>query len=310
YRYNIIYKYTFRHYLYFFISRTFLGSELMVHAMELRIMNKHVLKKIYSTDINNVFLQHGVMYMVSLDSESRKYFSPKKDGKGKFRVVTSSQLEADHFTQLGGYDENQVIVCGLPKYDRNILYPDADKIVIMLTWRVWEYNQATTDFESTPYYKMLQRIVSGINDTYREHLVILPHPLFYKSAMNCEFELKKYMQFNVKYDEILRQTCVLITDYSSIAYDAFYRGSRVIFYWEELESCLEKYGKNTKLMLNKDNVFGDICYSTKDIEQVIDDNYHLEQKKMYQERYNQIVEFHDGKNTKRLIARLKSEKII
>lgn len=310
YRKNIIYKYTFKHYLYFFIAHVFLGSELMVHAMELRIMNRHVLRKIYSSDIHNVFLQHGVMYMISLDSASRKYFTPKKDGRGKFRVVTSSQEEARHFIELGSYHPDQIIISGLPKYDRNILYPDADKIVIMPTWRVWEYNQATTDFASTPYYKMLERIISGIKEEYLDYVIILPHPLFYKAAMSNDFVLKKYMRFNVKYDELLRETRILITDYSSIAYDAFYRGSRVLFYWEELNQCLEKYGKNTKLMLNKDNVFGDICYCKEDITHVLDDNYNYSQKEIYKERYNHLVQFHDGKNTERLIQYLQKEKII
>lgn len=307
---HIIFKYTFKHYLYFFMAQTFLGSELMIHAMELRNMNKHVLKKVNSTDTNNVFLQHGVMYMVSLDSESRKYFRPRKDGKGKFRVVTSSHEEANHFIQLGGYQPQQILISGLPKYDRNVLYDKADKIVIMLTWRVWEYNQAASDFQSTPYYKMLKRIVAGIDQTYRNRLIILPHPLFYKAAQDNEFELKQYMKFNVKYDEILRDTAVLITDYSSIAYDAFYRGSRVIFYWEELEECLEKYGQNTKLMLNNQNVFGDVCYNNGDLEKVLKKNYELAQQDTYIERYKKLVEFHDGKNTERLIDQLQNEHIL
>ena len=85
--------------------------------------------------------------------------------------MTSSNEEARHFVELGGYNPEQIIVCGLPKYDRNILYPTADKIVIMPTWRVWEYNQATTDFSSTPYYKMLERIVSGIKEKYLDRLI-------------------------------------------------------------------------------------------------------------------------------------------
>ena len=55
--------------------------------------------------------------------------------------------------------------------------------------------------------------------------------------------------FDVKYDDILKHTKLLITDYSSIAYDAFYRGCNVIFYWEELQECLEAYGPSTKLMI-------------------------------------------------------------
>ncbi|MFR7590278.1 MAG: CDP-glycerol glycerophosphotransferase family protein [Longibaculum sp.] len=307
---NIINKYSFKHYLYFFISNNFFGSELMVHSMELRIMNKHVLKKINSKNVNNVFLQHGVMYMISLDSDSRKYFTPRQDGKGKFRVVTSSQKEANHFVELGHYDEKQVIICGLPKYDRNILYPNANKIVIMPTWRPWEYNQATTDFRQTRYYQMLERIVDGISEEYKKNLIILPHPLFYKAAEGNDFELKKYMLFNVKYDEILRDTKVLITDYSSIAYDAFYRGSRVIFYWEEIDECLKNYGSNTKLMLNEKNIFGDICYNSQDLENILKENYEQQQKDEYVKKYNELVEFHDGKNTERLIQYLKTEKIL
>lgn len=310
YKKNILPKYSFKHYFYFFVSHHFFGSELMVHAMELRIMNKHVLEKIEATDVNYVFLQHGVMYMISLDSESRNYFQPRKDGKGKFRVVTSSKMEARHFTELGGYNQEQVLITGLPKYDRNVLNEDANKIVVMPTWRAWEYNTATTHFKETPYYKMLERIESVIPDSLKENLIILPHPLFYKAAANNEFPLKKYMKFNVKYDEILRTTKVLITDYSSIAYDAFYRGCNVIFYWEELADCLLNYGKNTKLMLNKDNVFGDICYNKEELSKVINQNYSSCQNSIYLTRYNQLVDFHDGKNTERLIQVLMDEKIL
>ena len=77
------------------------------------------------------FLQHGVMYMVSLDSESRSFFKPMKT-EGKYRVVTSSVEEARHFIELGGYDPETIYVCGLPKFDRNTLNEDADKIVVML----------------------------------------------------------------------------------------------------------------------------------------------------------------------------------
>ena len=35
---------------------------------------------------------------------------------------------------------------GLPKFDRNTLNEDADKIVVMPTWRPCEYNEARYDF--------------------------------------------------------------------------------------------------------------------------------------------------------------------
>ena len=157
---------------------------------------------------------------------------------------------------------------------------------------------------------MILRIFEAIPEDFREKIVILPHPLFAEAAKNSDFKLKRYMQFNVKYDWILRDTRVLITDYSSIAYDAFYRGCRVIFYWEELNYCLEQYGQNTKLMLNENNVYGDICYNQNDLRECFDHNYFHAQSHLYKERYRKIVEFDDNKNTDRLINSLKKEKII
>lgn len=55
YRTNILYKGSFKHYLYFFMSKTFLGSEALVHAIDLRISNKHALNKINDKSLNYVF---------------------------------------------------------------------------------------------------------------------------------------------------------------------------------------------------------------------------------------------------------------
>lgn len=311
YRKNIIYKYSLKHYLYFFRSQTFLGTEALIHSLELRNANQHVLKKVNDLKNNYIFLQHGVMYMISLDSESRTFFQPKKvNGAGKFGVVVSSQAEANHFIELGGYDESQVIVCGLPKFDRSYRVDDAEKIVIMPTWRPWEYNEATEDFTETKYYRFMSRIFHAIPKQYHDKVIILPHPLFVESAKDSEFDLKKYMLFEVKYDHILQHTRLLITDYSSIAYDAFYRGCNIMFCWEELQYCLENYGPSTKLMLNESNVFGKICYNTNDITDNFEMIYFNEQQEQYIKNYQKIVTYHDGNNTKRLIQFLKENKIL
>lgn len=311
YRKNIVYKYSWRHYLYFFSCKTFIGTEALIHALELRNPNQHVLNKTKAKDNNHVFLQHGVMYMISLDSESRTFFKPRSIKQpGKYRVVTSSKAEAEHFINLGGYDPEQIYICGLPKFDRNMWNKEADKIVIMPTWRPWEYNETMSDFKNSKYYKMMERMFQAIPEEYKEKTVILPHPLFRRAAESNEFLLKKYMQFDTKYDEILRDTKVLITDYSSIAYDAFYRGANIIFYWEELEECLEAYGENTKLLLNEENIFGDICYNMNELGNVFLQNYTQTQQVQHVKNYKYIVEFSDGKNTERLMEALRHDYII
>ena len=309
YRKNLLYKYSFKHYLKFFRAKSFIGTEQPVHAFELKTFNPFALYKISSKGINFIFLQHGVMYMVSLNSESRKMFSRDRI-KGNYRVVVSSELEKRHFIELGNHKDEDVYVCGLPKYDRNILLPDADKIIIMPTWRPWELSEARLDFLSTPYYKMIKKIYDAVPDELKEKTVILPHPLIVNEMKNIPHDIESRIALGVRYDDLLQQTRLLITDYSSIAYDAFYRGSRVIFYWEEKDFCMSKYGPSTRLMLNENDTFGDYFYTSDGLSEAISKNYNNPQREEYKNNYSKIVEFHDGKNTERLIELLKKDGII
>ena len=306
---NIIYKYSFKHYLYFFKSKTFIGTEAIAHSIDLKTFNVLPLMKVDSKNLNYVFLQHGVMYMVSLDSESRGMFK-RKELKGKYRVVVSSQAEADHFTTLGKHNEEDIYITGLPKFDRNTLNENADKIVIMPTWRPWEINEARMDFTQTPYFKMLMRLYDAVPEDLKERVVILPHPLIVNELSKLSDTITRKIVLDARYDDILKDTAVLITDYSSIAYDAFYRGSRVVFYWEEKDYCMSQYGPSTKLMLNEENAYGDVAYSDENLGDIIRKNYNNPQTEEYKNRYSELVNFHDGKNTERLIEFLKKDGII
>ena len=309
YRKNILIKYTFRHYLYFFKSKSFIGTEALVHAVDLKTLNRHALDKIQSKNLNYVFLQHGVMYMVSLNSEARTMFRRKKLN-GLYRVVTSSEAEAEHFMTLGRHKRDDLYITGLPKFDKSVLDSDADRITIMPTWRAWEINQARKDFTETKYFKMLMRLYDAVPDGLKDKVIILPHPLVLNELKKIPEHITEKILLDVRYDDILKKTKVLITDYSSIAYDAFYRGTNVIFYWEEKDECMSKYGKSTQLMLNESNVYGDVFYNTDGLSESIEKNYNSPQSEEYKKRYSKIVAFHDGKNTERLIEALKEDGII
>ena len=247
--------------------------------------------------------------MVSLNSESRGFFKPKAT-RGKYRVVVSSQEEAQHFIELANYKPEQLYVCGLPKYDRNTREQDADRIVLMSTWRPWEYNEVRFDLKQTGYYQMLVRMFEAVPAEMRDRVVILPHPLFFEAVGHEEFPLKRYMDSESRYDDVLKHTAILVTDYSSIAYDAFYRGANVIFYWEEKDACMEHYGPSTRLMLDGENAYGRICYSPAELTEALRKEDGAGQKQAYVENYRKIVEFHDGKNTERLLEMLREDELL
>lgn len=244
--------------------------------------------------------------MVSLNSKVRSFF--RKDGgmPKNCKIVVSSTEEANHFIKLGGFNKEQLYITGLPKYDKNEWNTNADKITIMLTWRPWEYNLLRNDTMETPYFNILKEIIEAIPENLREHIILMPHPLMLDALRKSE--LAKYILDDFVYDEVLKATKVLITDYSSIAYDAFYRGSNVIFYWKEKDYCMEQYGGH--LMLNEENVFGPICYNNQELNKIIHSQYINNQEEMYVNRYRKIVKFHDNNNTDRLVELLKKDRII
>ncbi len=307
YRQRLIAKNSFRHLLYFFRCTRFVGTETVDHAMQLRAANRHIMTKTQSRDLTHVFLQHGVMYMVSMDADLRVGFISRK--VKKYRAVVSSEAEAMHFMLLGGFSREELYITGLAKFDRSFREPDSDLIMIMPTWRRWETNQARKDFTQTGYYRMLEKIVSAVPQELRSRIVIKPHPLMQSMMEGADTELSRYLRPDMTHDEVLRRCRLLITDYSSIAYDAFYRGANVIFYWEEMEACMRHYG-GAHLMINEYNIFGDVCRSEEELAEVFDRNYSGPQKDLDIRRYRRIVSWHDGRNTERIIECMKKDQII
>jgi CDP-glycerol glycerophosphotransferase (TagB/SpsB family) len=213
--------------------------------------------------------------------------------------------EAQHFIDYGNYDLSDLYVTGLPKFDKAILNEGADKIVIMPTWRPWEENIALNTPKKTTYYKFLKRIQKAVPEELTEKVIVLPHPCF-----NTAFRDSRSKSKGLSYDQILRDTKLLITDYSSISYDAFYRGCNVVFFWKELKKCLKNYGENSALMLTEEDAFGDICYTDDELKEAIAKAYYGEQEQRYIDNYRTIVEFHDNKNCDRVIECLKRDKLI
>ena len=308
YKKNIVYKDSLKHIIYFFKCKKFLSTESIDHSLQLRVANKYVMDKYKNHKNEYVFLQHGVMYMVSLDSDLRTGF--KKQAFKLHKIVTSSELEAKHFIDKADFNRDDLYICGLPKFDRAIRNEGADKIVIMPTWRRWEANEASINYKNTKYYKLIKRIVDAIPPQLQDKVIVLPHPLMLKEIKSNKDYQKYIPKGEIIYDDILKNCKLLITDYSSISYDAFYRGCNVIFYWEEKDECMKKYGSEAKLMLNDKNAFGDICYNISDLKRVIKLNYEEEQNSKHIRKYRKIVEFNDNKNTERLINMLIKDGII
>ena len=314
YRKNLIDKDSDKHLEYFFASDKFISTETIDHALQLRIANKAVLDKVNTEPLTYIFLQHGPSYMVSFGSDLRNGFR-KKSWYKLHRTVVSSELEAQHFIERAGMEREDLYITGMAKFDRCVRNDDADRIIIMPTWRRWETNEAREDIRQTNYYKMICRMFYAVPEELRDKVIILPHPLMAERFAGgvdetLDAEIGKRLLLADNYDKVLRECDMLITDYSSISYDAFYRGANVIFCWEEKDECMTHYGEGTRLMLTEELAFGPVTMNDEERRKAIEETYGRPQKQEYIDNYRQIIEFHDGKNSERIIQHLIADGVI
>ena len=75
----------------------------------------------------------------------------------------------------------------------------------------------------------------------------------------------------------------------------------MVFYWKDKDECMTHYGEGTHLMLNEGNVFGPVCMDSEDIRRAVEKYYNKPQSDEALARYRKIVEFHDGKNSERIM---------
>ncbi len=316
YRSNLLAKYSFRHYLKLFRCKTCFATERITHNIDLRPLSPFLRYWLKHAGFNYVFLQHGVMYMVSLDAERRAFFRLRSREGYINRIVVSSELEADHFVYRGNFDREELYVCGLLKFDKAVRNDVHDRIVIMPTWRPGEAIQAAEDFRQTTYYKFIEKIYNAVPDELKDKVIVLPHPLIKKSAVDAmeasgETDgLMSLMLPDYTHEEVLRMTDTLITDYSSISYDAFYRGANVIFDWEEKDDTIAYYGQSARLMLTEDLAFGEVTYTQDELRAAIEKTYGNTQEDKFVERFRKIVTYHDGHNTERFIEMAKKDGLL
>lgn len=208
-----------------------------------------------------VFLQHGII-KDDLSEWLNKY------NKGIDLFVTSAKPEYDSI--VGGnyhYDHNVVKLTGLSRYDNLVSKPQR-MILIMPTWRKSIVNEidASTgvrpyndNFKDSFYFYCINQLLNDedLLDKAKEkayRIVFAPHPNIEQQLSDftgndhCEF-----MSSGVSYQQLFNKASLLITDYSSVAFDVAYMQKPVIYYQFEENHLEEGYFDYTEMG------FGEVC---------------------------------------------------
>lgn len=285
-----------------FEAKYYIGTEHPNHLLTLRSPYKQLRTEVLNPNRHDfIFLQHGVSFGITHVDTNRSFFRKDSIMPAK-KVIVSSDLEAMHFQSICGFSPADIWKTGLANYDDKTIGENADKITVMLTWRPWE--EQTLDFTKTSYYRDLVAIASQVQD--KTKLQIVFHPKLKRAAIE-QCPISEYFT-SKSIDEVLNDTRLLISDYSSVVFDSFNRGSSVIFWWVEKDWCLSHY--QGELLLTAENAFGEIVYDNRQLAASIASNYNGNRRELYVDNFKRIVEFSDNNNTKRIIQRLKQAEII
>ena len=115
-----------------------------------------------------------------MDNPAAANFRKDNETVNFYKNIISSDLEATQFYKCGFEDED-LIKCGLPKFDLAKMDDDADKIMVMLTYRYWEESFVMDEdaIKETTYFKAYMRILEAFDKNgLLDRLIISCHPKF------------------------------------------------------------------------------------------------------------------------------------
>lgn len=258
-----------------------------------------------------IFLQHGI----TLNDISDIY---KRSSSRIDLFITAANKEHKAISSpIYEFDKGQVIQTGLARFDNLYNAKTKKQIVIMPTWRkeivnpsyVKEKLLPDSVFTNSEYYKTYNslinndKLINKLNESDHE-LVFYPH-----------YEIQQYIQYfnttsdkviiakkeNYDVQDLLKESKLLITDYSSVVFDFAYMNKPILYYqFDELTHYKKGYFEYDK------DGFGDIVKEedklVQKIIEFIDNDFKVSEK--YQERINKCFKNRDNKNCERIFKEI------
>ena len=254
-----------------------------------------------------VFLQHGI----TKDKLPYVYYK-----NAKFRLfICGAKKEYEFVKDTFGYPENFVKYTGLARFD-NLYENNVNKkqILLMPTWRSWlgrDLNKMSKceDFTNTLYFNSWNNLLknerlSAFLDENDIQLYFYPHihmQKYLKYFKINEKNIKVVNNSDIDIQDLLKNSALLITDYSSVFMDFAYMNKPIIYYQFDQEEFRKKHLSEGYFKYERDG-FGDVIKNENEVVNKIINyvktNYKVEEK--YISRMNEFFEIKDRNNCKRI----------
>ena len=250
-----------------------------------------------------IFLQHGITkdYQPGLT-----YPIIKPD-----IFICSAKPEYDYVKGSFGHPEGVVKYTGFARFDNLHNHIEKNQILIMPTFRKWLQGISLNEFLDSEYFMKWNAVLNdpelcSLLKAYDLELVFYPHYEIqkYVSYFKSESQYIKIAGFN-NYDvqQLLMESKILITDFSSVFFDFAYMRKPVIYYQFDREHYIKDHYDYTKGYFDYDTMgFGKVVSSLSElIDEIgtcIDQGCKLVGK--YNEQVDKFFELYDQNNCERI----------
>ncbi|WP_161842381.1 bifunctional glycosyltransferase/CDP-glycerol:glycerophosphate glycerophosphotransferase [Candidatus Enterococcus huntleyi] len=258
-------------------------------------------------DQDYVFLQHGVTKN-DMSDWLNKY---KKNIR---MLLTTSDYEYQSFIdEPYNYTEEEIFNLGFPRFDK--LVSKTEKLILFMpTWRnplVNKINRQTGEREYNSSFKdseYCQKLVEFLNSPKLIDLLkrtgykmkFVPHPNIRQQLIDIPVssDLIETIDHDVSYSELFSVGAILITDYSSIAFDFALLNKHIIYYQFDENHLKDGYFEYETMG------FGPVIHELNGIENYVSslfvENQLINNPSQYFERTTNFYKYTDHENSKRV----------
>lgn len=297
---NIIQYDSWKHYFYFCLSQIHISS----HVGGTAPSNAPIHRRLkYFLKYKDVFIPHGVSYGIA-------EFCLQKYAKIDL-YICSGIAEYENVLENYGYQNKEVAYTGFPRLDQwHKIKIKSKQILLMPTWRRYIRLNSEVVFEETDYYLRYQELLSDyeLKKFLQENDLTLIFYLhndmqLYAEHFMCDCDNIKIVYQEDKYDiqDLLKESTLMITDYSSVHFDFAYMKKPVIYYQFDKEEFFEKQYSKGKFDVESEG-FGPVVYEKGQLIYEIKKawNNEFQMKENYYNKMRRFYQIYDDKNSERV----------
>jgi CDP-glycerol glycerophosphotransferase (TagB/SpsB family) len=312
---NIVQKGSLKHKLYYLFAKKIITTHPgTCDPFPYRSFRGGIRKKLFPRKY--IFLQHGITM-----NDIRHLYGKKAAPVDLF--ICGAKKEYEYVSNNFGFQKNEVAYTGFARFDLLHKRQEKNYILLMPTWRrgfsTGKYGGCNDrdNFTNSEYYRSYQSLINNItlNQMLMEHnykLIFYPHYDIQQFIDCFKTDSKQVLIASMKdYDvrQLLKESKLMITDYSSVGMDFAYMEKPIIYYQFDKEQFRSMhYGKG--YFSYEEDGFGPVVETEKDVIDVLQNyfNQGMKNSKEYIDKSRAFFVLKDRRNCERIydkIVRLK-----